>query len=107
VFKDNIIKLFQPEPSMITEILRTGARTLLAQKVEAGVADALGKHADLKTSDGHRRIVRRGYPRPPDLRDRDFRADLHQKAIVSSATRHIIYNYRKKTGRQLPIIRYV
>jgi putative transposase len=38
--------------------LRNGARALLAQAVEAEVADFLGKHADLKTADGHQRVVR-------------------------------------------------
>jgi hypothetical protein len=36
----------------LTEILRQGARTLLAQAVEAEVADFLVKHADLKTENG-------------------------------------------------------
>jgi len=50
VSKDNIIKLIQPgnADDQLTEILRNGARALLAQAVEAEVADFLGKHADLK-----------------------------------------------------------
>ena len=58
--KDNIIKLIQPGnvEDQLTEILRNGARCLLAQAVEAEVADFLGKHADLKTEDGHQRVVR-------------------------------------------------
>ena len=60
---DNIIKLIQPAnvDDQLTEILRTGARVLLAQAVEAEVADFLGKHADLKTRDGHQRVVRHGH----------------------------------------------
>src|SRR6476659_5541863 len=63
VSKDNIIKLIQPGnvDDQLTEILRNGARALLAQAVEAEVADFLGKHADLKTADGHRRVVRHGH----------------------------------------------
>jgi transposase-like protein len=41
--------------------LRNGARALLAQAVEAEVTDFLGKHADLKTADGHQRVVRHGH----------------------------------------------
>ena len=41
--------------------MRNGARALLAQAVEAEVADFLGKHADLKTSDGRQRVVRHGH----------------------------------------------
>ena len=61
--KDNIIQLIQPTnvDDQLTEILRTGARALLAQAVEAEVADFLGKHADLKTEDGHQRVVRHGH----------------------------------------------
>src|SRR5260370_15583370 len=63
VSNDNIIKLIQPAnvDDQLTEILRTGARVLLAQAVEAEVADFLGKHADLKTADGHQRVVRHGH----------------------------------------------
>jgi len=63
VSKDNIIKLIQPGnvEDQLTEILRNGARVLLAQAVEAEVADFLGKHADLKTADGHQRVVRHGH----------------------------------------------
>ena len=61
--KDNIIKLIQPGnvEDQLTEILRNGARSLLAHAVEAEVADFLGKHADLKTADGHQRVVRHGH----------------------------------------------
>ena len=61
--KDNIFKLIQPGnfDDQLTEILRDGARALLAQAVEAEVADFLGKHADLKTEDGHQRVVRHGH----------------------------------------------
>lgn len=60
--KDNIIKLIQPGnvDDRLTEILRNGARALLAQAVDAEVADFLGKHADLKTADGYQHVVRHG-----------------------------------------------
>jgi hypothetical protein len=51
VSNDNVIKLIQPEffDDQLTEILRNGARALLAKAVEADVADFLDKHADLKS----------------------------------------------------------
>src|SRR5262249_30885711 len=63
VSNDNVSKLIQPVAfdDQLTEILRQGARTLLAQAVEAEVADFLAKHADLKTEDGRQRIVRHGH----------------------------------------------
>jgi transposase-like protein len=88
---DNVIKLIQPGgfDDQLTEVLRTGARALLAQAVEAEVADFLGQHADLKTSDGRSRVVRHGYlperevmtgigpvgVRQPRVRDREAAAD--------------------------------
>ncbi|UTD27770.1 hypothetical protein [Bradyrhizobium sp. WD16] len=61
--KDNILKPIQPGnvDDQLTEILRNGARALLAQAVEAEVADFLGKHADLKTGDRRQRVVRHGH----------------------------------------------
>ena len=48
---DSVIKLIQPGTfdDQLTEVLRNGARTLLAQAIEAEVPDFLAKHADLKT----------------------------------------------------------
>jgi len=63
VSNDNVVKLIQPGAfdDQLTEILRQGARSLLAQAVEAEVADFLANHADLKTTDGHQRVVRHGH----------------------------------------------
>ena len=60
---DNVFKLIQPGTfdDQLTEILRQGARTLLAQAVEAEVADFLGKHVGLMTEDGRQRVVRHGH----------------------------------------------
>ena len=60
---DNVIQLIQPGifDDQLTEVLRNGARALLAKAVEAEVTDFLGKHADLKTQDGHQRVVRHGH----------------------------------------------
>ena len=60
---ENVIKLIQPGTftDHLTEILRNGACALLTQAVEAEVAEFLTKHADLKTGDGHRRVVRHGH----------------------------------------------
>ena len=60
---DNVIKLSLPGAfdDQLTEVLRNGARALLAKAVEAEVAVFLDKHADLKTEDGRSRIVRHGH----------------------------------------------
>ena len=88
--KDNVVKLIQPGTfdDQLTEVLRQGARSLLAQAVEAEVADFLARHADMKTDDGHQRIVRHGHlperevmtgigpvaVRQPRVRDREVAA---------------------------------
>jgi hypothetical protein len=63
VSNDNVIHLIQPGifDDQLTEVLRNGARALLAKAVEAEVSDFLGKHADLKTQDGRQRVVRHGH----------------------------------------------
>ena len=59
----NVTKLIQPGTftDQLTEILRHGARALLTQAVEAEVAEFLSQHVELKTGDGHRRVVRHGH----------------------------------------------
>ena len=59
----NVIKLAQPGAftDSLTEILRSGARALLTQAIEAEVAEFLAKHADLKTATGQQRVVRHGH----------------------------------------------
>jgi hypothetical protein len=51
VSNSNVVKLVQPGTfsDQLTEVLRRGARCLLAQAVEAEVADFLGGHGELKT----------------------------------------------------------
>ena len=59
----NIVKLLQPGSfaDPLTEVLRNGARALLAQAIEAEVAEFLAKYADLRTAAGLRRVVRHGH----------------------------------------------
>jgi len=88
VSDNNVVKLAQPGAvtDSLTEVLRSGARALLIQAVEAEVAEFLAKHAGLKTETGHQRVVRHGHlpereimtgvcpvaVRQPRVRDRAF-----------------------------------
>ena len=88
---DTVIKLSLPGlfEDQLTDVLRNGARALLAQAVEAEVADFLGKHAAITTVDGNQRVVRHGHlperevmtgigpvaVRQPRVRDRAASAD--------------------------------
>src|ERR1700704_3035267 len=63
VTDSNVFKLSQPGTftDPLTEVLRNGARALLAQAVEAEVAALLSCHADKQTDDGRQRLVRHGH----------------------------------------------
>ena len=45
----------------LTEVLQEGARTLLAQAIEAEVAEFLARHGDKRDAGGRLRVVRNGY----------------------------------------------
>ena len=108
---DNIVKLIQPGAvsDPLTEILRNGAQALLALAVEAEVADFLAKHGDLKTGDGHQRVVRHGHlpvtgigpvaVRQPRVRDCEAGADDFTPAILPPYARR-----SKSLDTLLPIL---
>ena len=88
---DNVVRLLQPGAfhDQLNEVLRYGARALLAQGVEAEVAGFLARHAACKTEDGRASVVRHDHlpecevmtgigPIPvkqPRVRDRGASAD--------------------------------
>lgn len=63
---DNVFALKNPAVpnevwDALTEVLRDGARTLLAQAIEAEVAEFLAGHADKRDALGRARLVRNGH----------------------------------------------
>ena len=63
---DNVFALKNPAvPNAVrdalTEVLREGARTLLAQAIEAEVAEFLAGHAAKRDAAGRARLVRNGH----------------------------------------------
>ena len=63
---DNVFALKNPAVpnevrDALTEVLREGARTLLAQAIEAEVAEFLAGHADQRDAAGRTRLVRNGH----------------------------------------------
>jgi transposase-like protein len=50
-----------PVPDALTEVLRSGARELLQQAIEAEVAAFVAQHRELKDEYQHQRVVRNGY----------------------------------------------
>ena len=61
--QSNVVEFKNPAgiEDPVTEVLRQGARKLLAQAIEAEVEAFLQEHAGLTERDGRRRIVRNGY----------------------------------------------
>jgi transposase-like protein len=120
VTNDNVSKLVQPGAfeDPLTEILRNGARALLAQAVEAEVAAFLDKHADLKTEDGRQRIVRHGHlperevmtgigpvgVRQPRVRDRGAPAEAAERIRFTSAILPPYARRSKSLDVLLPIL---
>ena len=62
--KDNVIEFKKPEPFVddpITEVLRTGARKLLAEALEAEIEGFLCQYRDLRDDQDRKRVVRNGH----------------------------------------------
>ncbi|MSP81282.1 MAG: IS256 family transposase [Rhodospirillales bacterium] len=116
----NVVKLVQPGTfsDHLTEVLRRGARSLLAQAVEAEVSDFLGAHVDLKTLEGRQRVVRHGHLperevltgigpvalRQPRVRDRAAAADDPGRIRFSSMILPPYMRRSKSIETLLPIL---
>ena len=77
--KNNVIALKKPEPFVedpLTDVLRTGARKLLTEALEAEIEGFLSQYRDLRDNRGHHRVVRNGY-----LPERDIQTGIGQIAV--------------------------
>ncbi len=65
MYEDTVVSFSHPDQISIedplTQVLRSGARRLLAEAVEAEVETFVADHADLLDEAGRRRVVRHGY----------------------------------------------
>ena len=63
MIQDNIVKFAEPGAfeDPLTEVLRSGARKLLADAIEAEVSDFLDRHSRVLTEEGQQRLVRHGH----------------------------------------------
>ena len=63
--ENTVVRLSRPGASVaddpLLEVLRSGARRMLQQVIEAEVEAFLAAHADLEDADGRRRVVRNGH----------------------------------------------
>ncbi|BCX82392.1 hypothetical protein MIT9_P1978 [Methylomarinovum caldicuralii] len=58
--ESNVVELKTPAEDALNELLKEGARQLLAQAIEAEVVELLSRYAD-QSVDGKRAVVRNGY----------------------------------------------
>src|ERR687897_1553491 len=84
MIQDSVLKLVQPGEfsDPLTEVLRNGARALLAQAIDAEVAAFLGSHADKRSEDGRQRLVRHGH-----LPERDIVTGIGPVAVRAPRVR--------------------
>ncbi len=117
---DNVVRLIQPGAfdDQLTEVLRNGARALLAQAVEAEVSGFLARHAECTTEDGRARLVRHGHlperevmtgigpvpVRQPRVRDRGATADDPGRIRFSPAILPPYMRRSKSIETLLPIL---
>jgi len=83
--EDTVVALRQPgtfSDDPLTDILRSGARQLLAQAIEAEVEVHIAAHGDLTDALGRRRIVRHGY-----LPEREIQTGIGAVRIKAPRTR--------------------
>ena len=67
---DSVVELKKKEPFIddaITDILRNGARQLLAQALEAEIELFISQFAEMRDELGRKRIVRNGYCRQREI----------------------------------------
>ena len=61
--ENRVVPLRQPDEidDSLTKILRSGAKRLVQQAVEAEFAAFMARHADVELPDGRQRVVRHGH----------------------------------------------
>jgi putative transposase len=83
--EDNVIKLAAPAAFVadaLTDVLRSGARSLLKQAIEAEVSDFIGRYSNLLTEEGRQRVVRHGH-----LPERDIMTGVGPVAVSAPRIR--------------------
>lgn len=81
---DTIVELRRPEPFKddLTEVLRSGARRLIAEAVEAELREFLGQFEGQRDEQGRRAVVRNGY-----LPQREIQTGIGAVAVKVPKTR--------------------
>ena len=96
--EDRVVELRQPggfSEDPLTEVLRAGARQLLAQAVEQEVAAFVAAHEPLRDAAGRQRVVRHGY-----LPAREIQTGIGPVAVRCPRVRD------RRAGEGSPVIRF-
>jgi transposase-like protein len=83
--KNNVVDFKKPEPFVddpITEVLKSGARKLLAEALEAEIESFLCQYKDLRDDQGRKRVVRNGH-----LPERDIQTGIGQVSVKAPRAR--------------------
>jgi putative transposase len=84
----------------LTEVLQEGARTLLAQAIEAEVAEFLARHGDKRDARGRMRVVRNGY-----LPERTIQTGIGEVPVKAPRVRDRIGRLRFSSSILPPYLR--
>jgi putative transposase len=77
--KDNVVDFKKPDPFVddpLTDVLRTGARKLLTEALEAEIEGFLSQYRELRDHQARQRVVRNGY-----LPERDIQTGIGQISV--------------------------
>ena len=61
MINDKVVSLHTPAEDVLGELLKNGAKPLLAQAVEAELNELLDTHKDLRLDDGRQAVVKNGF----------------------------------------------
>jgi putative transposase len=105
VSHDNVFALKNPAVAnevrdALTEVLQEGARMLLAQAIEAEVAEFLARHGDKRDAGGRMRVVRNGY-----LPERTIQTGIGDVAVKAPRVRDRIGRLRFSSSILPPYLR--
>jgi putative transposase len=105
VSNDNVFALKNPAvPNAVhdalTEVLQEGARKLLAQAIEAEVAEFLARHSDKRDAGDHMRVVRNGF-----LPERTIQTGIGEVLVKAPRVRDRIGQLRFRSSILPPYLR--
>lgn len=88
--------------SLLDEIVRDGARQMLAAAMHAEVAAYVAAHASEVDEDGHRLVVRNGYHEPRSVTTAAGAVPVHQPRVNDKRTDPVTGERRRFTSAILP-----